>query len=246
MLLRLSSKRNALLFFNICIIFSGFIFLTGSWANPVSEEEFIKEKEEILNSLTLDYGISDKKVLQAIEKVDRRKFVPEGFVNQAYEDTRVPIGPGHGQRITLVRILAQTLQLLKLSGDEKVLEIGTGSGYQAAVIAQIAKEVYTIEIDGGLAKKAEALFDELGYSNIKVKSGDGFSGWEEFTPYDIIIVGAELNEAEIPPVLIQQLVKEGRIVVPLITGEHEEITLRIIKKVNGKVVEEWISRKDRG
>lgn len=237
--------RNNFLLFNICIIFSGFIFLGNVWADVVSEEEFIKEKEAILSSLASDYGITDKRVLEAIDKVDRRKFVPEEFFDRSYEDTMLSIGSGPGQYITRVRIVAQTLELLKLRGDEQVLEIGTGSGYQTAVIAQMVKEVYTVEIAKNLAKKAEALFGELGYSNIRVKHGDGSFGWKEFAPYDIIIVGAALGGVETPDFL-QQLTKDGRIVIPLITGEHEEITLRIIKKVDGRVIEEWIGRKDRG
>ncbi|PIQ88475.1 MAG: protein-L-isoaspartate O-methyltransferase [Candidatus Omnitrophica bacterium CG11_big_fil_rev_8_21_14_0_20_42_13] len=228
-----------LLLLNFSIVFSLIFFVTDARA------EVIPGKEEIINLLVSDYAITDERVLEAVGKVDRAKFVPDEFRDRAYDDERLPIGSGKGQRITLVPVVAQTLELLKLRGSEKILEIGTGSGYQTAVIAGMVKEVYTIEIDEALAKKAQGIFNELGYKNIKLICGDGFMGWEEFAPYDIILVGAFLRD-DIPPALLRQLSEGGRIVIPMIVAEPEKIGLMIKKKINGKIVEEWVGYNGRG
>jgi protein-L-isoaspartate(D-aspartate) O-methyltransferase len=192
----------------------------------------MKRKEMVENQI-IARGIKDKKVLNAMYKVERHKFVPEELVNQAYDDNPLPIG--EGQTISQPYIVAIMTELCELEGDEKVLEIGTGSGYQAAILAEIVKEVYTIEIIKSLAESAEKRLKELGYKNIKVKCGDGFLGWEENAPYDAIIVTCA--PSEIPKPLLEQLKEGGRLVIPV--GDFYQ-ELKRVKKVKGNFKEESI------
>lgn len=173
-------------------------------------------------------GIRDERVIQAMLKVERDQFVPENLRQFAYEDRPLPIG--YGQTISQPYIVALMTSLLGLKGDEKVLEIGTGSGYQAAILAELTKEVYTIEIIPQLAKQAESRLKKLGYKNVKVKCGDGFEGWPEYAPFDCIIVTCAPEE--IPPLLIQQLKEGGRMVIPVGKFWQE---LKLVVKENGKI-----------
>jgi protein-L-isoaspartate(D-aspartate) O-methyltransferase len=156
-------------------------------------------------------GITDSIVLAAMLKVPRHLFVPSGIVNSAYEDTALPLT--HGQTISQPFIVAYMTQALELKGGEKVLEIGTGSGYQAAVLAEIVKEVYTIEILPELAKRAEEVLTSLGYKNIHFRTGDGYLGWPEYAPFDAIIVTAAPDH--VPQPLVDQLKRGGRMIIPL-------------------------------
>lgn len=131
-------------------------------------------------------GIKDSRVLQAMEKVPRHLFIPEENRAHAYDDSPVPIG--EGQTISQPYIVALMSEALKLKGREKVLEVGTGSGYQAAILAELGREVYTIEIVDVLAKRAQKTLADLGYKNVKVRSGDGYLGWPEAAPFDAIII----------------------------------------------------------
>lgn len=162
-------------------------------------------------------GIQDPRVLQAMRKVPRERFVPADLRNRAYDDGALPIG--HEQTISQPYIVAFMTEALRLTGKERVLEIGTGSGYQAAVLAELVPEVYSIELVEPLARSAEKTLSELGYRNIKIKIGDGFAGWVEHAPYDAIIVTAA--PAEIPPVLVEQLKMGGRMIVPVGVWEQE-------------------------
>lgn len=173
-------------------------------------------------------GVKDKKVLDAMLKVERHKFVPEKIRKYAYEDYPLPIG--EGQTISQPYIVAFMTEQLSLKGKEKVLEIGTGSGYQAAILAEICKEVYSIEIIPSLAIQAEKLLKELKYKNIKIKIGDGFLGWEEYSPFDAIIVTCAPKE--IPKPLIDQLAEGGRMIIPV--GEYFQ-DLILVKKTKGKI-----------
>lgn len=166
-------------------------------------------KEQIINR-----GIDDKKVLEIMEKVPRHKFVPQNYISQAYEDHPLPIG--YGQTISQPYMVALMTQCLKLIGGVgfKVLEIGTGSGYQAAVLAELVKgKVYTIEIIEELGKSASLRLKNLGYKNVEVKIGDGYFGWKEKAPFDRIIVTCAPDH--IPPPLIEQLKVGGIMVVPV-------------------------------
>ena len=155
--------------------------------------------------------ITDENVLDVMKKVLRHEFVPENMKNNAYEDKPLPIG--YGQTISQPYIVALMTQSLELEEDDKVLEIGTGSGYQAAVMAELVEEVYTIEIIKELADAAKNRLNTLEYENIEVKHADGYFGWEEKAPFDAIIVTAAANH--IPPPLLQQLKDGGKLIIPL-------------------------------
>ena len=171
-------------------------------------------------------GVKDKAVLEAMRKVERHRFLTGEIQLLAYEDTALPIE--EGQTISQPYIVALMTELLQLKGKEKVLEIGTGSGYQAAILAELVKEVYTIEILPALAKRAQKLLDDLGYKNIKVKCDDGYLGWPEFAPFDAIIVTCAVKE--IPQPLIEQLAEGGKMVIPQGNGYQE---LKLLVKVAG-------------
>lgn len=173
-------------------------------------------------------GIKDRRVLEVMRRVERHRFVPRQIQHLAYEDMPLPIG--EGQTISQPYIVAIMTEVLQLKGNEKVLEIGTGSGYQAAVLAELAQEVYTIEILPELANQAQKLLDELGYKNIKVKCADGYLGWPEFAPFDAIIVTCAPEE--IPQALIEQLAEGGRMVIPVGTAYQE---LRLLVKTQGRI-----------
>jgi len=175
-------------------------------------------------------GINNKSVLDAMIKVERHLFVPEYYKDNAYSDYPLPIG--EGQTISQPYIVALMTQCLEPQKDHKVLEVGTGSGYQAAVLAEIVKEVYTIEIVESLAKSAKERLKNLGYENVEVKCGDGFLGWKEFAPFDGIIVTAACDK--VPSPLFEQLKEGGRMVIPL--GESLNYqTLTIVTKEKGKM-----------
>ncbi len=155
--------------------------------------------------------VSDPRVLAAMEAVPRHRFVPAQYAEDAYGDHPLPIG--YGQTISQPYIVALMTQLLELKGHEKVLEIGAGSGYQAAILSLLAREVYTVERIPQLAEKARERLSELGYRNVHIRVGDGYEGWPEHAPYDAIIVTCAADE--IPPPLVEQLADGGRMVIPL-------------------------------
>ena len=174
--------------------------------------------------------IHDSKVLEIMLKIERHRFVDQNLESVAYADHPLPID--EGQTISQPYIIALMTQVLNLRPGEKVLEIGTGSGYQAAVLSELTPHVYTIEIRKKLTEKAGVLLKELGYKNVKVKAGDGYFGWEEYAPFDAIIVTCAANH--IPPPLIKQLKEGGRLVIPLGSTSHYQ-TLTLIKKVKGEL-----------
>jgi protein-L-isoaspartate(D-aspartate) O-methyltransferase len=156
-------------------------------------------------------GIRDEEVLAALERVPRDAFVPEEYQDEAYADGPLPIG--HGQTISQPYIVAAMTELLRLTHDSRVLEIGTGSGYQAAVLAQFTGEVYSVEIVPELCGQAQERLARLGYGNVHVRCGDGYGGWVEHAPYDAIIVTAAPDH--IPQPLVDQLADGGRMVIPV-------------------------------
>ena len=192
------------------------------------ETFFDQAREEMVKVQIRNRGIKDERLLKAMLKVERHKFVPEEIQRFAYIDRPLPIG--EEQTISQPYIVALMTELLKLDGNEKVLEIGTGSGYQAAILAELAREVYTIEILEPLAKKAEKLLQNLGYENITVKCGDGYIGWEEHAPFDAIIVTCA--PPYIPQPLVDQLAEGARMVIPVGTTWQE---LKLIEKLNGQI-----------
>ncbi len=175
------------------------------------EETFALSRQRMLKEQIERRGITDKRVLDAMRKVKRHLFVPAYLRHVAYEDKPLPIG--HGQTISQPYIVAYMTRAVRVGPNDRILEIGTGSGYQAAVLAEIAKEVYTIEILQPLADSARLRLKKMGYKNVKVKLGDGYKGWREYAPFDAIIVTAA--PSEIPEELASQLKTGGRMVVPI-------------------------------
>ncbi len=173
-------------------------------------------------------GVTDERVLAAMRRVERHKFVPGQQVASAYEDHPLPIG--HGQTISQPYIVALMTELCDLDGGEKVLEIGTGSGYQAAVLSLLSKSVYSIEIVEPLGKSARRSLAELGYRNVEVRIGDGYAGWPEEAPFDVIILTAA--PPKIPGALIDQLIDGGILVAP--EGEYAQ-ELVVITKQGGTI-----------
>ena len=203
------------------------------------EEESIhsQNRQLMVENQLKKRDISDTKVLNVIGKVPRHKFVDEAIQDKAYNDS--PLGIGEGQTISQPYIVALMTQLLELNGDERVLEIGTGSGYQAAILAEIVDEVYTIEIYESLSLQAQDLLKQLGYDNIHFKIGDGYYGWEEEATFDAIIVTCAPDH--VPPPLLEQLHPEhGRMVIP-VGGVWMFQTLLKIYMVEGKRVSEGIT-----
>lgn len=175
-------------------------------------------------------GIKDAGVLRAMEKIPRTMFVPRQLQQYAYEDNPLPIG--EGQTISQPYMVAVMTELLSLSGREKVLEIGTGSGYQTAILAELSGEVYTIEIVASLSEKAKEALNKLGYTNVFFKTGDGTEGWPGAAPFDRIIVAAATDH--VPEPLFEQLTEAGKMAIPL--GERYTQILTLVEKQNGKQI----------
>ena len=174
-------------------------------------------------------GINDQRVLAVMGSVPRDRFVPKEFRNSAFDDRPLPIG--YGQTISQPFIVAFMTEQLQPKKNQRVLEIGTGSGYQAAVLSGLVAEVYTIEIIKPLAERAESVLRELGYDNVHVKAGDGYKGWPEHEPFDSIIVTAAPDH--VPAPLVEQLKEGGRMIIPV--GNQNAQKLYLLEKRNGKV-----------
>lgn len=181
-------------------------------------------RERMVRNQLIPRGITDKGVLNAMEKIHRHLFMEEALEGEAYNDHPLPIG--HKQTISQPYIVALMTQALALSGNEKVLEIGTGSGYQTAILAELSSRVYTIERIRALMERARHILQELGYSNIMFKSYDGTLGWEEFAPYDAIIITA--GAPSVPEPLLGQLAEGGRMIVP-VGGRFSQELIKITR-----------------
>ncbi len=173
-------------------------------------------------------GLRDERVLAAMERVPRHEFVPQQFWPRAYADDPVPIG--EGQTISQPYIVASMLESLEIAPEHRVLEIGTGTGYQAALLGELAREVVTIERHAVLAERAHENLERLGYGNVQVMVGDGTQGWPEGAPYDRIIVAAA--SPQVPPPLFEQLNEDGRMIIPVGSTEVQELLL--VRKKNGR------------
>jgi protein-L-isoaspartate(D-aspartate) O-methyltransferase len=180
------------------------------------------ERDRMVNEQVLARGLNNQAVLRAMRRVPRHEFIPEAHASLAYEDQPVPIG--HGQTISQPAVVAYMTSALGLTGSEKVLEVGTGSGYQAAVLAEIVPKVYTIEIVAPLAERAAEALRRLGYTNVQVRVGDGAQGWPEEAPFDAIIVTAA--SAEPPQPLLDQLAAGGRFIAPIGTRHQALVLIR--------------------
>ncbi len=189
---------------------------------PAGTDRFALDRERMVEEQLLKRGITDFKVLQAMREVPRHLFVDKALAPRAYGDHPLPIG--NGQTISQPYMVALMTQCLALKGGEKVLEIGTGSGYQAAVLARIARNVFTVERHPALAMKARRVWEELGIHNIALRIGDGTIGWSAFAPFDAVVVTA--GSPEIPQPLSDQLLPEGgRLVIPVGGAEFQQLKI---------------------
>lgn len=191
------------------------------------DSTYDQERKEMVEFQIRRRGVKDKKVLKAMLKVPRHLFVPEQMKELAYGDEPLPIG--EGQTISQPYIVAYMTEVLRLRGREKVLEIGTGSGYQTAILAEIVREVYTVELIPELSARARVVLEKLGYRNIRFRVGDGTLGWPEHAPYDAILVSAA--PAAVPPALVEQLKPGGQMVIPVGT-DFQELVL-VTRKETG-------------
>lgn len=189
------------------------------------KSNFASQRVEMVEKQLRGRDIADERVLKVMSQVPREKFIPPAYQDQAYVDGPVPIG--QGQTISQPYIVALMTQLLDLKGREKVLEIGTGSGYQAAILSYLVSQVFSIERHQGLLTKAQKIFKKLRLGNIKTKVGDGSKGWQDEAPFEAIIVTAAAPK--IPEMLTKQLAEGGRLVIPVGRGYWQEL-IRITKK----------------
>jgi protein-L-isoaspartate(D-aspartate) O-methyltransferase len=199
-------------------------------------DQLLRARRGMIERDLVGRGIKDTRILEVMGSLERELFVPDKLRSHAYEDRPLPIGAG--QTISQPYMVAVMTELLGLKGSERVLEIGTGSGYQTAVLGKLAAQVYSIEIIPMLSQRAKAILERLGLDNVHLRVGDGFFGWEELAPYDAILVTA--SAPKIPEPLWQQLRESGRLIMPL--GEDRQ-TQRLVRvtKVDGKQVIENIS-----
>ena len=201
----------------------------GRPSTPARVADFAAQREQMTREQLVRRGIHDERVLAAMRKVPREEFVPEAFRAETYADHPLPIG--NGQTISQPFIVAFMSEQLRPQSSDHVLEIGTGSGYQAAVLAELVAQVYSIEIIEPLAKSAEATLQRLGYKNVHVKVGDGYKGWPEQAPFDVIIVTCAVDH--VPPPLVAQLKEGGRMMIPV--GESYAQELYLFEKENAEL-----------
>lgn len=195
---------------------------------------FAQQRQEMVKTQIETRGITDEKVLEAFREVERHKFVLPRYISHAYSDSPLPIE--EGQTISQPYVVAFMTDALNLEKSDKVLEIGTGSGYQAAILAEICDSVFTIEIFPTLGRKAKRLFDKLGYDNIHAKIGDGYEGWPQHAPFDGIIVTCA--PGDIPDPLKSQLAEGGRMIIPVGDGPVQHLIL--LQKKRGKIKQQSI------
>jgi protein-L-isoaspartate(D-aspartate) O-methyltransferase len=192
------------------------------------EDPWREARERMVREQIVARGVRAPRVLAALRAVPRHEFVPAEHRSSAYTDEPLPIG--EGQTISQPYVVAAMTEAVALGGDERVLEVGTGSGYQAAILAELAREVYTIEIVKPLADSAKERLARLGYRNVHVRHGDGWRGWPSAAPFDAIVVTAA--PGEIPQALLDQLAVGGRMVLPVGDAEHQEL-LRLVREPTG-------------
>jgi protein-L-isoaspartate(D-aspartate) O-methyltransferase len=220
-----------------CLSLAAAVVLWGETALPLKgvgkchTRDYAKERERMVREQIQARGIKDHLVLEAMRRVARHCFVPRGLEAKAYQDHPLPIGSG--QTISQPYVVAMMTDLLRLKPTDRVLEIGTGSGYQAAVLSRLANRVFSVEIHPPLAEEAKSRLRDLGYKNIEVKTGDGYFGWKEHAPFDAIIVTAA--PGEIPPPLLQQLKPGGRMCIPVGAENRIQELMLIEKSEDGSI-----------
>jgi protein-L-isoaspartate(D-aspartate) O-methyltransferase len=209
------------MFMNAVVPFLAFLLFVSFF-----QEDYKERREGLVKRHIEKRGIKDAAVLNAMRQVKRHLFVPENSIPNAYDDRPLPIG--YGQTISQPYIVAYMTEAIKPKPEFKVLEIGTGSGYQAAVLAEIVKEVYTIEIVPQLGNTAANRLKKLGYKNVQVKVGDGYYGWKEHGPYDAIVVTAAAEF--VPPPLLEQLKDGGKMIIPIGSPFMTQMLMQVEKK----------------
>ena len=214
----------------LCCVWTAALGSSPCWAQ--SAQAFAAARNRMVDEEIVGAGVKNPRVIHAMRNTPRHEFCPLAQRQQAYFDMAMPIG--YAQTISPPFVVAYMTEQLDPQPDDKVLEIGTGSGYQAAVLSGLVREVYTIEIVEPLGHKAAAVLKRLKYANVHVKVGDGYQGWPEHAPFDKIIVTCSPEQA--PPKLVAQLKEGGRMVVPV--GERYQQTLYLLKKVDGRLVKE--------
>ena len=212
---------------SVCV----FALVLATAITACSEEDMASARKVMVAHDLQGRDIKDKAVLEAMGKVPRHLFVPGALMSRAYADYPLPIGKG--QTISQPYVVAMMTQAVSPRPGDRVLEIGTGSGYQAAVLAEIVDEVYTIEIIPALAQSASAKLKELGYDNVHVKAGDGFFGWPEKAPFDAIVVTAAAPK--IPELLLEQLARGGRLIMPVGPVETSQRLTLVTKRSDGRL-----------
>ena len=223
-------------------IFVQLVFISGSLAIA---DEYTQQRQQMVSAIEDDVVIIEQDinkksfnttVMQAMNTVPRHEFVPAMLRFMAYENRPLPIG--HGQTISQPYIVALMTDLLQPQPGHRVLEIGTGSGYQAAVLSQLVAQVYSIEIIEELGESSTQLLDRLGYDNVETRIADGYNGWPQYAPFDSIIVTAAISH--IPPPLVQQLKKGGRMVIPVGTRFHTQYLTLVEKDMQGKITSQQL------
>ncbi len=220
-------RKYIFLIFILVLVFGAY-FLSQKNNNAQEKSPYADQRKMMVENHLRERDITDETVLRVMGNVPRHAFVPYDLRDMAYTDQPLPIG--EGQTISQPYVVAFMTQALELQGDEKVLEIGTGSGYQAAVLGEIVDEVYTIEIFESLGRRAGDILDSLGYDNVHLRIGDGYAGWASQAPFDAIIVTAAPKE--IPQPLKDQLAEGGRMVVPIGSISQE---LMLLRKESGEM-----------
>jgi protein-L-isoaspartate(D-aspartate) O-methyltransferase len=217
--------------FFLTLLFLVCALITPGCLDSTDGTNFTQAREQMVKEDLMGRDITNPRVLEVMGNIPRHLFVDENLQHVAYNDNPLPIG--EGQTISQPYMVALMTQSLELKGNETVLEIGTGSGYQAAVLAELVEEVYTIEIKPALTKRAEERLDSMGYRNIKVKNADGYFGWEEHAPYDAIMVTAAVNH--IPPSLLDQLKDGGKLILPMGSTAYYQ-TLTLVEKQGNELI----------
>ncbi len=217
--------RPVFYFFILLLILFVFSPLPAEEHETQQDNDFETQRRQLVKLHIVNEGIRDRAVIHSMLSVPREEFVPERYRKQAYRNTPLPIG--YGQTISQPYIVALMTELLKVDENDTVLEIGTGSGYQAAVLAEIVQSVYTVEIIPPLGESAKARLERLGYDNVHVRIGDGYFGWKEAAPFDAVIVTAAADH--IPPPLLAQLKKGGRMCIPVGQPYFPQV-LKLVKK----------------
>lgn len=207
----------------ICLL----VALASSRPTAALARDFASERERMVKGQIAMRGVTDERVLAAMRKVPREEFVPEEMRTHSYDDRALPIG--YEQTISQPFLVALMTDKLELKPTDRVLEIGTGSGYQAAILGELVAKVYTIEIVAPLGKQAEATLQRLGYKNVAVKIGDGYQGWLEHAPFDAVIVTCAPDH--VPQRLVEQTREGGRIIIPV--GPAGDQTLYLLEKKKG-------------